>query len=189
MRLIDAAVAAAILLLPAQHAREEAVDAAGKLFDVFHRVDGVCAVAAQEAFATPGVVKISQLIAQAAFTDFQAEMLPGDVLHRVRFIQNHRIVFWKIIDPRRPQRQIGEKQRVIDDQNLPALHAPFGRLPKALVVELAFLPQAIPMLRAHLVPHISIRQDRQIGQRSVRGLAGPVQHHVQRIHLPVELEQ
>ena len=89
---------------------------------------------AEHALAASGVVERAQVVADAGFTDLDAEMLPGDVFDRVRFIENRQIILRQILHARHTQRQIGEEQRVIDDQHISALHPPLGRLPEAALV-------------------------------------------------------
>ncbi len=78
---------------------------------------------------------------------------------------------------------------MVDNQDPAALHAPFCRLPEAVLVVIAFLAQAIAGLGADAVPYRSLRRNRQVGEGAVGRLLRPVFNLLERIKLAVVLEQ
>jgi hypothetical protein len=116
-------------------------------------------------------------------------MLAGHVLDRVRFVEDEQFVLRQVVHANHAQRQVREKQRMIDDQNIAALHAALRGLPEALVVEPAFFAEAVAVLGADLVPHVRLRQRGKISKGAIGRLIGPFFDGPQRFELPLVVEQ
>ena len=91
-------------------------------------------------------------------------MAGGDVLDGVGLVENDHVIFGQVIHAGNPQRQIGEEQGVIDDKDIARAHPPLGRLPETVLVEFAFLAEAVAVFGTNAFPHGRIGLRRQIGQ-------------------------
>jgi len=58
---------------------------------------------------------------------------------------------------------------VIDDENISTGDATLGRLPRSTGRNAALFAEAVAMLGTDLVPHVVVRQARQIGERAIGG--------------------
>ena len=119
--------------------------------------------------------------------DADADLPGGDLLDRVRFIENDEVV-WKKITAfafflllRASQKH--EEQRVIDHDHV-GRQQPFARL---LVKTVRILPAAFSCadvrLAANLRPNFWVGLDRQIAERAVAGRARPLRESRQLILL------
>ena len=101
-------------------------------------------------------------------------MLGGDVFEGVGFVEDDNVVFGQVIDAGHSQGEVGEEQRVVDDQDVAAVHSAFGGLPEAGFVELAFFPEAVAVLGADAFPDAGGGDLGQVGERAIGGLGGPL---------------
>ena len=64
----------------------------------------------------PLIEQSIEVILESTLADLQSQMVGGDILDRVGLIENDDLVFGKKTRPLLSQREVGEEQRVIDDE-------------------------------------------------------------------------
>ena len=113
-------------------------------------------------------------VLDAALADRQAQMIRGDILQGVGFIEDHHLVIREQVGSRSPQCQVGEKESVVDDQDIGAKHAFACLKIKAFVVMITFSAQADSIVALNQVPETtSYWLNRQIGLAAIDGLFRP----------------
>ena len=127
-----------------------------------------------------GVVQLVQCVLNLAVGDLQSQMRTGDRFDRVAFVQ-HRYV---IVGDDAPaefiaNRQVGEEQGMVNDQNLCALYTPSRAIVKTLFVGRALAPHAIARIAGNLIPKRPRRAKREAAKRSVRGFFRPLSQLLQ----------
>src|SRR5204863_9881435 len=70
------------------------------------------------------VVEQAQQVPHAAFTQRHSEMLCGNFLRTMSFIENHMLVIRQDAYAKVAQSQVGEEQRMIAHEQIAVLHAP-----------------------------------------------------------------
>ena len=98
----------------------------------------------EQPFVFFGVEQFVQRVFDGGPTDAQSQMGAGDVLDRMGFVQNDRLVVGEDVDSFLPQGQIGEEECMVDDQDIGVVESFAGSEVEAVVVGRAFSSQAIP---------------------------------------------
>ena len=118
-------------------------------------------------------------MAHPSLAEAHAEVLGGDLLEMVGLVEDHVLVGREKADAARAQREIGEEERMVADEDVGVLHASPRGLVEAAVEGRAATAHAVVGVRLDLVPHARGRHLRQRRERSVPGLVGPVLDPVQ----------
>ncbi len=103
----------------------------------------------------------------------QAEVLGGDILQRVRLIKDRHLIIGQDIAAQPPDSQVGEEQRVIDDEDVSAVHALARLEVEALLVVLALATQAVAAIALHQFPDDGQRLHGEIALAAVLCPSGP----------------
>ena len=108
----------------------------------------------QQSFIRAVVVKPVQGVINCAGRDFHSQMIARHAFHRVCFVKYDRVIIGQKTNTHAAQRQITEKQCVVDDQNLGIADAATRSIVKALFVSRTVAAHAIAAIAGDLVPDI-----------------------------------
>src|SRR5688500_10565244 len=110
-------------------------------------------------------------------------MFPSDGFHRMGLVENHSGVVGENADPQATEREVADKKRVVDDQDLSGLDVPPRVVIKAVGMLGAIPPHAIAAVAGDFVPHIRRWPNRKFAERAFAGLASPIADLVQLVEL------
>ena len=100
-------------------------------------------------------------------------MIGGHIFERMTFVEDDGLVVRQQTRILPTERQIAEKERMVDDQNVGAVSRFASREVKALLVIRAFFAEAIPRIGLDQIPHRRHRLDRKIGAAAIGRRARP----------------
>ena len=127
----------------------------------------------QQAAIGAVVVELVEHVLDLAAGNPQAEMLAGHRFDHVGFVEDHHVVVGQDAGPLAAERQIGEKQGVIDDQDLGVGDPPPGAVVETVVVGGARPAHAVAVVAGHFVPHLADGAKIEVRKRAVPGLLRP----------------
>ena len=107
----------------------------------------------EETPVRPFVVQPGQHEINAQAGELQTQVLASDRFERVGLVENRHVVFGQQSESRRPQRQIGDEQRVVDDQDIRILSSPPCSIKKAVFIRRTLATQTIAILALHSFPN------------------------------------
>ena len=119
-------------------------------------------------------VDASQVPADRRARDTQSQAFGSGAFEMVRLVEDHHAMRRQVRGAGDAQREIGEVQRVVDDQHLCGLHAPPGALPVTAVEVLARPLQAVAVLGLHLLPDLRSRREVEVLARALARRQRPV---------------
>ena len=109
-------------------------------------------VSPEEAPVCPFVRQPGEHEIDAQARKLQTQVLTGDGFKRVGLVENRQVVFRQQFESRSPQREIGDEQRVVDDQNIRILGSPPCSIKMAVFVRRTLAAQTVAILALHSLP-------------------------------------
>ena len=173
-------------LLPPGHLIEEIVGGHAGVLDLVH--GGLKLVKRQQALAVAFVVQPRQSEIDSDVGDLKPHVLAGHSLKRVRLVEDHHVVFGKEPKARGSQRQVGDEEGMVDDQQI-GRPGPSSRLEiKAFLMSGAIAAEAISALALDRIPDAGKRPEFEVGPRAVVRPVGPELDLPELIELLLPLE-
>src|SRR5262249_11376360 len=127
----------------------------------------------QQPAAAARVVELVEQVLDGAPADVQAEVLGGNVLQRVRLVEDDDAVVGQQAAAGAAQGQVAEEEGVVDDEELGPGHGPAGAEVEAAGVVGAGAGQAVAAVALDQVPHGRQRLERQVAAAAVLRLPRP----------------
>ena len=143
----------------------------------------------QEALLRPLVVQPRQGEIDPEVGKLQAQVLAGDRFERVGLVEDRHGVLGQKPKARRPQGQVADEQRMIDNQQVGVEHPAPGLVKEALLVSRAVAAQAVAVLALHGLPDGGARSKIQVRATAVAGSIRPEPDGGELVHVLGPLEQ